>query len=338
MGLRVVATFFLPEIQFPEEIVTSIGAEFVKTLARSEDEIIEACKDADAVTAVTSVQPYPRRVIENLPKLRHIASIGIGYENVDLKAATERGIVVTNTPFYCLEEVAEHALALMLALVRKLFKLHNAVKAGKWGTAPGVRREILPPMSRLRGMTLGIIGFGNIGKSLAAKVQSLGMRVIAHDPYVPAEIMKAHFGVEKVELEELLRQSDVISIHTALTEETRKMLRREHFQMMKRTAYLINTSRGGVLDEAALIEALQNGWIAGAGLDVLDPEPPKPDNPLLNMENVIITGHCAQYSDQSEAELWRVPLEEIALTLQGKWPRFPVNPQVKEEWLKKWGS
>jgi len=336
MRLKVAATFYLPGIPFPEEIIAKIGAEFIKTLCRSEEEIIAVAQDADALLTVTTLQPITAKVIQGLSRCRHISSIGVGYEGIDLKAATERDIVVTTTPYYCLEEVSDHAIALLLALSRKLLRIDKAVKEGRWGTDPTLRRSLLPPMSRVKGQTLGLIGFGNIARTLVAKAKGFGLKVIAYDPYVPKEIMMTHFGVEKVELEELLKQSDYISVHAALTEENKKMLRREHFQMMKPTAYFINTARGGLVDEEALVEALQNGWIAGAGLDVTDPEPIKSDSPLLKMDNVIITAHTAQYSDLSEKELWQIPLEEIALTLGGKFPRFAVNPQIKERWLKKW--
>lgn len=339
MGLKVVCTLYIPGITlFPEEIITKTGAELVKTFARTEEEIIASVKDADVVISVTSFQPFTQRIIENLTNCRHIASIGVGYEGIDIKSATERDIVVTTTPFYCVEEVSDHTMALILALSRKILRLDKVVKEGKWGTDPTVRRTILPPMFRLKGLTLGLIGFGNIPRTLVPKARGFGMRIIAYDPYVPKEIMMAHFGVEKVELEELLRQSDFVSVHAALTDETRKMIRREHFRMMKPTAYFINTARGAIVDEDALVEALQNGWIAGAGLDVTDPEPIRPDSPLLKMDNVLLTAHTAHYSETSERDLWQIPLEEAALTLQGKFPRFAVNPQIKERWLKKWGT
>ncbi len=338
MGFKAVATFFIPGLPYPEEVLTAAGGELIKTMCRSEDEIIAAGKDADAMTAPTSIpsQAYTRRVLENLPRCRILSSVGIGYENVDLPAATKQGILVTNVPDYCWEEVADHALALMMALGRKLFPLHQAVKAGKWGTAPEVRQGILSPMFRFRGQTLGVIGFGNIGRSLCLKVRSLGMSVLTYDPYASREMMHM-FGVKKAELEEVLRQSDYVSVHAALTPGSQYMLRREHFQMMKPTAYFINTARGPLVDEAALIEAQQNKWIAGVGLDVLEEEPPRPDNPLLHMDNVIITPHAAQYSDESERELWRKPLEEIASVMQGKWPRYVLNPQARAKFEQKRG-
>lgn len=337
MGFKAVATFNIPGLQYPDEIITQTGGELVKTMCRSEDEIIAAGKDADAMTAPTSVQPYTHRVLTNLPRCRIVASIGIGYESIDLETASELGIVVTSVPDYCWEEVSDHALTLMLALARKLLPLHIAVKDGKWGTGPEVRKGILPPMFRIKGQTLGIVGFGNIGRTLALKAKGLGMKVIACDPYASREVMQM-FAVAKVTLEELLKQSDYISVHAALTPENRHMFRREQFQMMKPTAYFVNTARGGLVDEAALSEALQQKYIAGAGLDVMETEPPRRENPLLQLDNVILSGHTAQYSDESEAELWRKPLEEIARVMQGKWPRYVVNPQVRPKFEEKWGK
>jgi D-3-phosphoglycerate dehydrogenase len=337
MGFKAVATFYMPGLPYPDEVITSIGGEFDKAMCRTEDEIIECCKGADAATAPTSVTPYTRRVLEGLPRCRILASVGIGYESIDLEAATERGIVVTTVPDYCWEEVSDHALTLMMALGRKLLQVHSAVLKGGWGTTPDVRRGLLPPMFRFKGQTLGVIGFGSIGRTLALKVRSLGMPVIAYDPFASREVMLM-FGVRKGSMEEVLRQSDYVSVHAAYTPESHHMLGREHFQAMKPTAYFINTARGHLVDEAALIEALRSKEIAGAGLDVMEDEPPKQDNPLLGLDNVILTGHTAQYTDESEMELWRKPLEEIASLMQGRWPRYVVNPQVRPKYEEKWGK
>lgn len=337
MSFKAVATFYMPGLPYPDEVITDAGGEFVKTMCRTEDEIIQCGKDADAVTAPTSVTPYTRSVLEGLPRCRILASVGIGYESIDLEAATEHGIVVTTVPDYCWEEVSDHALALMMALGRKLFQIQKAVLRGGWGTTPDVRGGLLPPMFRFKGQTLGILGFGSIGRTLALKARGLGMQAMAYDPFASREVMLM-FGVKKGEMEEVLRQSDYVSLHAALTPENTHMLRREHFHMMKPTAYLVNTARGPLVDEAALIEALQSKAIAGAGLDVMEQEPPQKDNPLMDMDNVILSGHTAQFSDESELELWRKPLEEIASLMQGKWPRYVVNPQVRSRHEEKWGK
>jgi D-3-phosphoglycerate dehydrogenase len=337
MGFKAVATFYLPGLPYPDEVITSAGGEFVKAMCRTADEIVQCALDADAATAPTSVTPYTRNIIESLPRLRILASVGIGYESIDLEAATEHGIVVTTVPDYCWEEVSDHALTLMMALGRKIFPVHSAVLKGGWGTTPDVRGGLLPPMFRFRGQTLGIIGFGSIGRTLALKAQGLGFNVMAYDPFASREVMLM-FGVSKAGMEDVLKQSDYVSLHAALTPENHHLLRREHFQMMKPTAYLVNTARGPLLDEVALIEALRSKEIAGAGLDVMDQEPPPKDNPLLSMDNVILTGHSAQFSDESELELWRKPLEEIASLMQGRWPRYVVNSQVRSRYEDKWGK
>jgi len=337
MGFKVAATFYMPGLDFNEEKLVSIGAIVEKKHCTTPDEIISMAHDADAVISPTSVQPYPRKVIEKLTCCRIIASAGIGYESIDLRAATDMGIVVTNTPDYCLDEVSDHAMALILACARKLPRVQKAVREGKWTTSHELRKGILPPMAHLRDQVLGIIGLGRIGRSLAPKAKGFGMRVIAYAPHTSEEEI-ARLGVEKVNLDRLLREADFVSIHAALTEENYHLLGVDQFKSMKPTAYIINTARGPLVDEQALTTALTQKLIAGAALDVLETEPPKLDNPLLSMDNVIITGHTAQYSECSEAELWRTPADEIVRVFQGQWPVNVVNPEVKEKFFERWGA
>lgn len=337
MGFKVAATFYMPGLDFNEEKLVSAGAVVEKKNCTTPDEIISMAHDADAVISPTSVQPYPRKVIEKLARCRIIASAGIGYESIDLQAATDMGIVVTNTPDYCLDEVSDHTMALILACARKLPRVQKAVREGKWTTSHELRKVILPPMSHLRDQILGIIGLGRIGRSLTPKARGFGMRVIAYSPHTSSEEM-AGLGVEKVNLDRLLQESDFVSIHAALTSENYHLLGLEQFKKMKSTAYVINTARGPLVDEHALTKALTEKLIAGAGLDVLEMEPPDLYSPLLNMDNVIITGHTAQYSECSEADLWRGPADEIVLVFQGQWPINVVNPEVKERFLKRWGA
>ena len=339
MDFKVVMTIEFPGIPPDENAFSQLGAIFSKIPCHSEEEIITAAHDADAVITIATVQSFPRRVIERLNKCRIISSVGIGYEGIEVKAATEHGILVVNTPDYCLEEVSDHTMALILACARKLLPQDQAVRAGKWNSLerPEIRFKIWPPISRLRGQTLGLIGFGRIPRTLVPKAKGFGLRVIAYDPYVPSGIAEAQ-GVGSVDLSDLLRQSDYLSIHAALTPETKHLLGLEQFKQMKPTAYLINTARGGIIDEQALYLALSQGYIAGAGLDVLDPEPPQPDNPLLKLDNVVITAHAAHYSDQSVIELRRRPVEEVIRVLKGEWPLGLVNPEAKEKYLSKWGK
>jgi len=340
MGFKVAITTLadLPGLpHYGEEDYRKIGAQLVKKLCRSEDDLISIAHDADAI--ITGGEPYSKRVIEKLTKCRIISNIGIGYDGIDIEAATEHGIFVTNVPDYCLEEMAEHTLALILACGRKLLRFDRAVREGKWDSrAPReIREKIRPPMFRLKGQTLGLVGLGRIPRTLVPKAKALGLRVIAYDPYVSKDAAAA-LGVEMVGFEQLLRESDFVSLHAALTKDNQHMIGAEQLKKMKRTAYLINTARGGLVDEQALNTALSEGIIAGTGLDVMDPEPPRPDNPLFKRDNVIITAHSANYSEESQAELLRRPEEEVFRILQGESPRCPVNPQVKERFIARWGK
>ena len=338
MAYKVVMTLFrYPGIPQDEGAYEKLGAQFLKAPCKTEDDIIQAAQEADIV--VTAMQPYSRRVIEALPRLRHICVIGIGYEGVDVEAATERGVLVTNVPDYCLDEVSDHALALLLALSRKLVRIHQAVREGKWDSMekPHIRYNIMPGTQRLRGQTLGLVGFGRIARTLAPKARALGLRLLAYDPYIPPKVA-AELGAELVDLERLLRESDFVSLHSAQTKENRKLLGRKQFQTMKPTAYLINTARGGLVDEEALVAALKEGLIAGVALDVTDPEPPRPDSPLFQMENVILTAHTAQFSDQAMADMRRKVEENIFAVLRGEWPPGLLNPQAKEKYLERFGK
>jgi D-3-phosphoglycerate dehydrogenase len=193
------------------------------------------------------------------------------------------------------------------------------------------------PVFRTRDQTLGIIGLGKIGTATALKARGLGMRVIAHDPYVLGAVMETH-GVTAVDLDTLLRESDYISIHTPLAEETKNLIGHEEFGKMKRTSYLINTARGGCVDEEALIRALQEGIIAGAGIDVTVNEPISPDSPLLELSNLILTGHIAWYSTKSQEELYGKPMTQVVRALNGEWPLYAVNDEVENKWMEKWGK
>jgi D-3-phosphoglycerate dehydrogenase len=247
--------------------------------------------------------------------------VGIGYDSVDVAAATEQGIIVCNVPEYCVEEVADHALALMLAANRHLARQDRWIRQGRWDRT-GVR-----PARRLEGSVLGLVAFGRIARALAAKVEGLGLEVLAFDPYVEEDVARS-FGVTLVELDELLRRSDLISVHAPLTEATRHLLGEREFRLMKPGAVLVNTSRGPVVDETALIEALNDGRLMAAGLDVLEDEPLPPDSPLLELDNVIITPHVGAYSEQSVEDLYRGACEIAIDVLNQRWPASVVNPQV----------
>jgi len=339
MGLKVANVFPLPQVDFGDELLDPLGAELVKGMWMTEEEIVAHARDADAVIGVVSIQPFNRTLLTALPKCRVIAGIGIGYDKTDLEAATELGIAVTNVPDYCLDEVSGLAIGYVLALGHRLLQIDRAVRERRivFTVNKNALDEIACPMFRMQGQTIGIVGLGKIGTVTALKARGLGMRVIAYDPYVLGPVMESR-GVTPVDFETLLTESDFISIHTPLTSETNKMFGYEQFKKMKPTAYFVNTARGGCVDQPALIQALKEGLIAGAGIDVTVDEPIAPDNPLLTMTNVILTGHSAWYSVTSEADLYRRPMTQVVQALRGEFPMYTVNTDVKAKWITRWGK
>jgi D-3-phosphoglycerate dehydrogenase / 2-oxoglutarate reductase len=301
------------------------GVDIVNARPASEKEMIEAALDADVILgAGRFITP---KVMAALPKLQAIITYSVGYDTVDVDAATKNRIIVVNNPAaeWCVEEVSNHAMSLLLACAKKLTILNDMVKFGNWGST----RMVMPPMAPVHGQTLGLIGCGAIGRMVAAKAAVFGLKVIGFDPFaVKAEVKKA--GIEqKASLLEVLRQSDFISLHAYLDETTRHFIGAKEFHEMKPTVYFINTARGPIVDEAALIKALQDKMIAGAGLDVFEKEPVDPANALLKMDNVIVLPHSASYSDAAVEVQYRNPSQEAARILSGKWPNNPVDPKVK---------
>jgi D-3-phosphoglycerate dehydrogenase len=339
MSFKVVHTYALPGVDHGDALLESLDATLVKGVWLNEDEIIINTKDADAIIGVVSRQPFNRRVFKTLRNCRIIAGIAIGFEAVDLAAATEFKIAVTNVPDYCLDEVSGLAIGFMLALGHIMLQIDKVVRERQINFTGGRQaiEEIGYPIFRMRDQTLGIVGLGKIGTATALKARGLGIRVIAYDPYVLDGVMESH-GVKPVDFDTLLRESDFISIHTPLTPETHNMFGYEEFKKMKPTCYFINTARGRCVDEPALIKALQEGLIAGAGIDVTVEEPIAADNPLIKMPNVILTGHSAFYSTTSDGELFYKPMTQVAMALKGEWPQYGLNPEVKEAWLHKWGT
>jgi D-3-phosphoglycerate dehydrogenase len=301
--------------------IEPVGGELVLKEWRDEAGLIAAARDAVALVqgghmAITG------KTLDALPKLRFIGAAGIGVDFVDLPAATERGVVVFNLPGVIHREVAAHAMALLLCLVRQIIPANEAVKSGQWRP----QRRSIP---HLYGQTLGLLSFGSIPRTVAREAQAFDMQVIAHDPFVPDDVIRAA-GVEPVGMDDLFRRSDFVSVHTPLSPETYHLVGERHFRLMKPSAYFINTGRGKVVDEAALIRALQEGWIAAAGLDVLEQEPAARDNPLLKMDNVILTPHMASASDFAGVERRKRLGEELARCLAGHWPKYGlVNRGVR---------
>ncbi len=286
----------------------------------TEDELIARTRDADAL--VVSFSPVTRGVMSALEGLKVVVRTGVGYDVIDVPAATELGVIVVNIPDIWVREVANHALALLLAWNRKIVTLDRQVHAGVWsGGVPGERT------GSLHGETVGIVGLGNIGSAFARRVAAFEMEVIACDPYVDDKRFGA-LGVERVSLEVLAERADYVSVHTLLNAETRHLIGEAFFRRMKPTAILINTSRGPVVDERALARALQDKRLAGAALDVWEQEPVAADNPLLQMDNVIATSHAAYFSSPAVAQVPRRCGEEVARVLTGQRPLNVVNPEV----------
>ena len=318
------------EYGFEMEALSPIGAEMVEIPAGTEEDFVRGAKDADALYA--KGRPITKRMIDGLEKCRVISLGSVGVDSVDVAAATARGIPVTNVPDTFIEEVADHAMMLILATFRRLVVQDRMVREGRWKEG----RPALLQIPRLMGQTLGFIAFGHVARAVAMRARAFGVRMLAYDPYVE-ELVMSPYGVEPASLPEVLRQSDIVSMHAPATPDANRMLTEEHFRMMKPTALFINTGRGPTVDEPALIKALGEGWIAGAGLDVLEQEPPAPGNPLLSMDNVILTAHVASASARFDPARRRRVGREIALVLGGKWPRSCVNPSVLEKSaLRRW--
>ncbi len=335
MTFKVVYTS-VPPIDIDRDIFNKLGVEYIEKPASTEDDLIAAAGDADVLIARS--EPCTRKVISHLKACRLIVTPKVGFDNIDVAAATECGICVANIPGLSVEEVSDHTMALLLASARRIMQLDRMVKAGGWRVFHGREMQaVWQGMAHLRGQTLGLVGLGAIARAIVPKAQAFGLKVIAYDPYIPASVM-AKMNVTQASLEDLLKTADFISVHTPLTADTRGLLNAEKFNLMKRNAFFLNASRGAVVDEEALIQVLREKKIAGAALDVMAREPVRPDNPLLKMDNVIITGHSAHYSDEAWVEQARRPGEEVERLMKGEWPRGWVNPQVEAAYTAKWGK
>ncbi len=282
---------------------------------KTEEEVVAAAQEADGL--LVQYAPITSSVINSLPRCKVIARYGVGVEVIDVEAATQRGIAVCNVPGYCQEEVSDHACAMMLALARKLEPLQRSVRQGSWDLASA------GPIKRLTGQVLGLLGFGRIARLVARKMRGFGMKIIAHDPHVSGEEIERE-GVQPADLRDLLARSDFLSLHVPLTDQTEHLLGDKELRELKQGAFLINTSRGRLVDENALCQVLREGRLGGAALDVLEIEPAAAGHPLLAMQNVIITPHAAFYSDASMVELKRQAARAVARTLTGE-------PRSKED-------
>ena len=318
-------SFGPPDVGYQGEMeaLGPIGAEIVEIPPGSEEEFIRTARDADALYA--KARRITKRMIDGMERCRVISLGMVGVDSVDVAAATARGIPVTNVPDTFIEEVADHALMLILATYRRLTLMDRYVREGRWAEG----RPYLSQFPRLWGQTLGLIAFGHVARAVAARARPFGLRILAYDPYVDETVMTEH-DVEPVGLTDLLCRSDIVSMHAPSTADAYHLLTEEHFRLMKREALFVNTGRGPTVDEAALVKALEEGWIAGAGLDVFEQEPAMTTNPLLRMDNVILTPHVASASARMDPERRRRVGRELALVLTGRWPMACVNPTVLE--------
>jgi D-3-phosphoglycerate dehydrogenase / 2-oxoglutarate reductase len=314
--------------------IEGLGLDLSLNDCQSEDEIISASRQADFIITVFSRYPFSRRIIEQLDKCRFIEGLGTGYDGINIKAATEHGIGIIHNAGLCKEELSDHAMALILACSRWIVGLHHRMNIGKPVVSTSL--ESMQHMGILLGKTLGIIGFGHSGRAIVPKARGFGMRILVYEGHVDKQTAK-ELDVEVVSMESLLQRADFISIHAALTPETSHLIGLDEFKKMKRSAFIINTSRGSIINEPDLCVALSEGYIAGAGLDVTDPEPPIYNSPLLKFDNLILTGHNAGTSPESFSRMYGFVIEEIARVLRGEWPTGLVNPEVKGKYVAKWG-
>ncbi|MBT4720029.1 MAG: C-terminal binding protein [Rhodospirillaceae bacterium] len=316
--LIAVADTVFPSLDPALEALAAVEPELKIAKDASVDNILAVAADAEAL--LVTYGQINAEVIAGLNNCKVIGRFGIGIDNIDIAAATKKGITVTYAPVYCLDEVSDHAMALLLSLARKVTFGANLVSGGRW------EMPAVVPIHRLKGRTLGLVGLGNIPQALVPKAQAFGIKVIAADPYCPDDVFQ-RMGVEKVDLDEMLARSDYVSVHAPLTPETEKMFNADAFKQMKPNAFLINTARGPLVDIDDLAAALDAGEIAGAALDVLPSEPPGADNPGVGRADVILTPHTGFYSEDALLDLQTTVASDVARVLTGEEPKYPVKPR-----------
>jgi D-3-phosphoglycerate dehydrogenase len=296
----------------------AIGATLLPLNVTSEAEVAAACRDADAL--LVTYAKIGSVALAGMPKLKIVVRTGVGYDSLDVPAATERKVMVANVPDYCISDLAEHTMALLLTWWRRTAELDQQVRTEGWGRP-------LKPVYRLEGKTLGILGMGRMGQAVAARARGFGLKLLGYDPYTPSAAFAA-IGVEPVSLESLLRTADIVTIHSLLSAETRGIICQKTLRQMKPTALIVNTARGGLIVTDDLVRALQEGRIAGAALDVTDPEPLPMGHPLRSLPRVLVTPHAAWYSEEAEPELRRRAARTIVEALRGERPASLLNPEV----------
>ncbi len=308
-----------PNLNPANEILSELGAKLVMADEPTLEGILKVASQADAL--IVTYGKITADVIAGLEKCKVIGRFGLGVDNIDVEAATNAGIAVVYVPDYCVDEVSDHAMALLLDLARKVSFSNRLVQSGRW------EMSAVAPLSRLRGRTMGLAGFGRIPRALAPKAQAFGLKVIAYDPYVD-KADAAALGVEVVDFKTLLRTSDYISIHVPMMPETKHLFNADAFRQMKPEALIVNTARGPLVDTDALAKALDADHLAGAALDVMPVEPPPANSPLLGRDNVILTPHTAFYSVEALDELQAKAARGVVDVLTGEKPAYPINPDV----------
>lgn len=315
----VITDYNYENLQQEKGIFSKLNAELLDFQCRTEEDVIAAAKNADAV--MVQFAPITRRVLKSLKNCKVVVRYAVGFDNIDLDAATELGIRVVNVPDYCTEEVSEHAVMLLLAIARKLCPLNQAVKVDDWDY------KIMKPVQRLKGKTVGLIGFGRIGRMMAKKLSGFQFRIVAYDPYVDQGVAE-EYGIEFVDFETIVAEAEFISLHVPLNAETKYILNANVFNKMERCPFVINTGRGGLIQEEALIEALDLKIVQGAALDVMETEPIRFLHPLQSYENVILTPHAAWYSEEALVAIQLFAAKEVERVLQGFEPKNLVNQEV----------
>lgn len=314
----VLAESLFPSLEIEEEIFRDMDVSLYAEKIEGEQELIEAARDADGIMSIYF--PMTRNAIQHMEKMKVMSVWGVGTNHIDVEAASEKGIIISNVPDYCTDEVSSHAVALILGCARQISQYDRLIHKGVWAYG-----QI--PLNRFAGKTVGIVGMGAIGRAVAEKLAGFNVNLIGFDAFVSKEAMET-LDVKSVEMQELLTSSDFVTIHTPLTDETRNMFSEKQFNMMKESAFIINTSRGGVIDEDALAEALNSGKIAGAALDVLLDEPPEPDHPLIGHEKVTITPHVGWFSLDAKLECRVKAAQAIKAVLSGNNPESIVNSHL----------
>ena len=314
-----VTDFAWPSLEIEREILARVDADLLVAETGEAEELAALAPQADAI--LTNWCRIPTEALDAAPRCLVVSRFGIGVDNIPVERATELGIVVTNVPAFCIDEVSDHTMALLLACARRVVPLADAVRLGAWSLEPA------RGLHRLRGQTLGLVGYGAIARALVPKAAGFGLELLAHTPRLDPATLPA--GVEKAAtLDELLAASDFVTLHAPATSATRELIGERELRLMKPSAYLINTSRGALVDEAALSRAIQEKWIAGTALDVLTDEPPTPENPLLTLDGVLMTPHTAFYSEEAVADLETRAAANVAAVLSGRIPEAVVNPAV----------